>query len=103
MVDESWARVFPYGSNIGVGETVELELRITNHAPGRMLYKATWNLPAGLELIRADRERQIVPRGDGVLRARVRAVAPGLHIATADLSFGGRELKQWTEALVRVR
>ena len=23
IVDESWARVFPYGSDIGVGETVE--------------------------------------------------------------------------------
>ena len=40
MVDESWARVFPYGSDIGVGETLELELRITNHAPERMIYKA---------------------------------------------------------------
>ena len=103
MVDESWARVFPYGSEIGVGETVELELRITNHAPDRMIYKASWNLPAGLELIRADREREMVPRGDGVLRARVRATVPGLHVVTADLSFTGRELKQWTEALVRVR
>ena len=43
MVDESWARVFPYGSDIGVGETLELELRITNHAPERMIYKASWN------------------------------------------------------------
>ena len=33
MVDESWARVFPYGSDIGAGETLDLELRITNHAP----------------------------------------------------------------------
>ena len=82
---------------------VELELRITNHAPERMIYKASWNLPAGLELIRADREREIAPRADGVLRARVRAAAPGLHVVTADLSFAGRELKQWTEALVRVR
>ncbi|MDQ1470800.1 MAG: hypothetical protein QOJ99_2280 [Bryobacterales bacterium] len=103
MVDESWARVFPYGSDIGVGDTVELELRITNHAPERMIYKASWNLPGGLELIRADREREILPREDGVLRARVRAAAPGLHVVTADLSFKGRELKQWTEALVRVR
>src|SRR6185295_4179129 len=96
MVDESWARVFPYGSDIGVGETVELELRITNHAPGRTVYRPSWNVPAGLELIRADREREIVPREDGVLRARVRAAAPGLHVVTADLSFRGRDLKQWT-------
>ena len=103
MVDESWARVFPYGSDLRTGDTVELELRITNHAPERTIYRATWNLPAGLELIRADRQRQIAPRQDGMLRARVRAAAPGLHVVTADVFFMGRELKQWTEALVRVR
>jgi hypothetical protein len=68
-----------------------------------MIYKATWNLSAALELIRADGEREIAPRADGVLRARVRAASPGLHVVTADLAFAGRELKQWTEALVRVR
>ena len=103
MVDESWARLFPYGSNAGVGDTVELELRITNHAPERTIYRASWNLPAGLELVRGDREREIAPRADGVLRARVRATAPGLHVVTVDLSFQGRSLKQWTEALIRVR
>jgi hypothetical protein len=103
MVDESWARFFPYASDIGVGETIELELRITNHAPERMMYKASWNLPAGLKMIHADSAREILPKRDGVLRARVRAVSPGLSVVTADLSFAGRELKQWTEALVRVR
>ena len=29
--------------------------------------------------------------------------ASGLHVVTADLSFRGREFKQWTEALVRIR
>jgi hypothetical protein len=103
MVDESWARVFPYGSEARAGDTIDLELRVTNHAPSRMVYKAAWNLPAGVELVSADREREIAPRQDGVLRARVRASAPGLHVVTADLSFAGRELQQWTEALIRVR
>jgi glyoxylase-like metal-dependent hydrolase (beta-lactamase superfamily II) len=103
MVDESWARLFPYGSEVARGETIELELRITNHAPERMNYKVAWNIPAGLELIRAEREREIAPRADGVLRARVRAVTAGLAVVTTDVGFKGRELKQWTEALVRVR
>jgi len=68
-----------------------------------MIYTATWNLSAGLELISVDREREIAPRADGVLRARVRAASPGLHVVTTDLAFADRELKQWTEALVRVR
>jgi hypothetical protein len=66
-------------------------------------YKASWNLPAGLKLISADKERTIAPRADGVLRARVRGISKGLHVVTADVSFAGYELKQWTEALIRVR
>ena len=102
-VDESWARVYPYGSDIAAGETLELELRITNHAPDRTVYKARWNLPAGLTLVSADRERSIAAREDGVLRARVRGASAGLHVITADISFAGRELRQWTEGLIRVR
>lgn len=103
MVDESWARVYPYGSELAAGETLDLELRITNHAPDRMTYKAKWNLPAGVTLVSSESERTIGARADGVLRARIRAVTPGLHVVTADVSFAGRDLKQWTEALVRVR
>lgn len=103
MVDESWARVYPYGSDVAAGEIVELRLRITNHAPERMTYRARWNLPAGLALVSADRERAIPARRDGVLRARIRAAEPGLHVVTADVSFSGRDLNKWTEALVRVR
>ena len=100
MVDESWARVFPYGRKSGGrnGRT-----RIADHKPRTRPDDLQGLGLHGLELIRADREREMVPRGDGVLRARVRATVPGLHVVTADLSFTGRELKQWTEALVRVR
>jgi hypothetical protein len=27
----------------------------------------------------------------------------GLHVVTADIDFAGRDLHEWTEALVRVR
>jgi hypothetical protein len=33
----------------------------------------------------------------------MRAGAPGLHIISAGIAFNGHDLKQWTEALVRVR
>jgi glyoxylase-like metal-dependent hydrolase (beta-lactamase superfamily II) len=103
MVDESWAHVFPYGSETKPGDILELELRITNHAPDRQTYHTKWNLPPGFELVSADRERAIGARQDGVLRARIRAGSSGLHVITADIAFAGRELKQWTEALVRVQ
>jgi hypothetical protein len=103
MVDESWARIFPYGSEAAVGSRVELELRITNHAPAAMKYDVRWNLPRGLQLLSAEKARTIPARQDGALRVRLRASTPGLHVVTADVAFAGRELKQWTEGLLRVR
>lgn len=103
MVDESWARIHPYGREAAKGETVEFELRILNHAPTRMKYDARWHVPAGWTLLDAKTSVTLAARQEGSLRARMRAGAAGLHIVTTDISFAGRQLNNWTEALVRVR
>lgn len=103
MVDESWARIHPYGSEVRRGERIDLQLRIRNHTSQPLLHTVRWNLPRGIVLESADRNVRISGLQDGIARARVRATQPGLHVVTADVSFAGRELKQWTEALVRVR
>ena len=103
MVDESWARVFPYGSEAKSGETVELQLRILNHAPEQMEYRVKWNVPAGWTVMEAQEKVSIAARKEGVAKARLRAGAAGLHVITADVAFDGRVLREWTEALVRVR
>jgi glyoxylase-like metal-dependent hydrolase (beta-lactamase superfamily II) len=101
MVDESWSRIQPYGSEVDTGGTVELQLKILNHAPERITYSVNWNLPPGLTLVEAEKSVTLGPRQEGSVHARVRTVRPGLHVLTADISFNGRELKQWTEALIR--
>ena len=103
MVDESWARIHPYGSEVKSGEIVELQMRIMNHAPDRLTYRTKWNLPSGWKQIDGQTAISIPARQEGTIKARVRAGAPGLHVITADVAFAGRELKQWTESLVRVR
>lgn len=103
MVDESWARLHPYGSEAAEGSPVELELRILNHDAARATYKVTWNLPPGWTLIKADSTAVIPGRGEGRVRAQLKAGAKGLHVITAGIAFGAVDLKEWTEALVRVR
>ena len=103
MVDESWARVFPYGSETSAGATMELELRIMNHAPKTTAYRVNWNVPEGWTLIEAQKSVNIEAQREGVAKARLRAGEAGLHVITADVGFDGRALRQWTEALVRVR
>jgi glyoxylase-like metal-dependent hydrolase (beta-lactamase superfamily II) len=103
MVDESWARVYPYGQTAKTGALVSVELRITNHAPNSMMYRVKWNVPQGWELM-SGRDRATVPaREDGVIEAKFRVSSPGLHVITADVSFGAWQLPAWTEALVRVQ
>jgi hypothetical protein len=103
MTDESWARIYPYGSTVNNGDIVELQLRITNHDPSRQTYRVKWNLPAGWMVVSAQKDVTLNGRADGAVTLRARAGEKGLHILTADIAFGGRELKKWTEAMVRVR
>jgi glyoxylase-like metal-dependent hydrolase (beta-lactamase superfamily II) len=103
MVDESWARMYPYGQEVPKGKVFGLSLRITNHAPDQMHYRVKWNVPEGWELVAGQDEITIPAQKDGKVEARFRPTSKGLHVVTADLNFESLQLPAWTEALVRVR
>jgi glyoxylase-like metal-dependent hydrolase (beta-lactamase superfamily II) len=102
LVDESWARLYPYGQEVARGE-FEVELRLMNHSPRAQRFEIKWNAPAGMAFISGDQSVQIAGRTEGRAKARFRAEESGLHILTIDVSFGDYRLPQWTEAMVRVR
>jgi glyoxylase-like metal-dependent hydrolase (beta-lactamase superfamily II) len=102
-IDENWAAVHPYASRILKGNQVQLELRILNHSPHPETYHLKWNLPAGWRIIEADKEMVLPSRKDGVARTRMETGdAVGLQIVSVDIDFGGRRLREWAEALVRI-
>jgi glyoxylase-like metal-dependent hydrolase (beta-lactamase superfamily II) len=101
-IDESWAAVDPYGSEVRDGQNVTLRLRILNDSPRPETYRVRWNVPAAWKYVQADREAFIPARGEGAARAEFKVAGSGLQPVTADLAFGGRQLREWTEALVRV-
>ena len=102
-VDEGWARVFPYTSEVAAGQPVTLEVRITNHAPARTSYRVEWHLPASWPSAGAAKAITIQARADGEVAATFRPSAPGLYVVTASIVFGDHHLRQWVEALVRVK
>ncbi len=102
-VDESWARMTPYGSELKPGERLTVELHILNHSPRNETYRVQWHAPSGLRLVQSQGTADLKARQEGVLKAVFEARSPGLHLVTADVSFAGRTLPEWTEAMVRVR
>jgi hypothetical protein len=102
-IDENWASVDPYGSEVRAGDTVTLRLKVLNHSPRTEKYGIKWNLPAGWKTVEADRETEIPARGERAARATFVAQGNGLAVVTADVTLGDRQLNEWVEALVRVR
>lgn len=102
-VDESWARIFPYGTQAKLGDTVPLEMRVFNHSPVRENYSITWNLPAGWKALRGDKGLTVEPRSEGKVILVVRPSGTGLSIVTADVRIRNHDLREWTEAMVDVK
>jgi glyoxylase-like metal-dependent hydrolase (beta-lactamase superfamily II) len=102
MLDESWARMYPYGQEIAPGEFT-LELRLLNHAAAARDFNVTWNPPPGVTLVSAERRVRIPGRAEKAVTARLRAGTTGLYIVTAGVRFGPHDLPDWAEAMVRVK
>jgi glyoxylase-like metal-dependent hydrolase (beta-lactamase superfamily II) len=102
-IDESWAAVAPYGSEVRSGERVPVQVRILNHSAKMETYRVKWNVPSGWRVVKADEKVTIGPRKEGSARAVFAAAGEGLRVITADIEFGGRQLREWTEGVVRVR
>ena len=102
MVDESWARIYPYGSEAKQGQPVTLTMRITNHAPDKTTYRVKWNLPNGWKALKAATSITIDSHKEGQIAGTFQAAGPGLYVITADVDFGARKLREWTEALARI-
>jgi len=61
-IDDNWASVYPYATEVRAGRNVNLHVRILNHAPDRQTYRVKWNIPPDWKIVRADREFAIPPR-----------------------------------------
>jgi glyoxylase-like metal-dependent hydrolase (beta-lactamase superfamily II) len=102
-IDESWAAAYPYASEVRNGERVTLQVKILNHAPSPETYRLKWNIPPDWRLVEADSKVAIPAGAEGSARAAFIANGAGLHVVTADVAFADRQLREWAEALVRVR
>jgi glyoxylase-like metal-dependent hydrolase (beta-lactamase superfamily II) len=102
-IDEQWARFYPYTSEVAAGGRFELEVIVRNHSPEAQEFRVRVHVPAGwrgpVGLLRVS----VPAGGEHSVRVPINAGGAGLGIVTADIGFGRRELREWTEAMVKVQ
>lgn len=100
-VDEQWAVFYPYGVRRKAGETVELELRITNHSPVPRTFEVVPRASGDLRIGPHPASLALQPRQSGTIRVPVQTVGQaGQYLVTADVRSEGMEFRDWVEAMI---
>ena len=111
-MDQSWVRPFPYEQQAKAGSEVKLDVVITNHATEprdaacRVLTPRAWPGQATASVPTCERAKATIPaKTEGSLSTALRipaSTAPGRYPVAIDIRFAGRELPQFTHAVVVV-
>lgn len=103
-IDEQWAMLYPHGSTVAAGATVDLEMRITNHSPVERKFTVTPHVPSDWKLATPKASITLAPRQSGSLNFSV-TVAENSEtaIVTADIRSDGMNFREWAEAVITVR
>ena len=104
-LDPDFVVCFPYLQTVSAGDSFDLDVQVTNHAPDARRAEAVLVLPEGLSAEPTSAAITVEPGQMEPLTFRVRAApeAPaGRRIVIADLTFGQRRYGQRAEAIVDV-
>jgi len=103
-LDERWVRVEPYQQQARPGQTIALDVVITNHAESSRLVGCQPIVPVGWETVPS--VRAVVPgRAEGTLRFEIRVpkwAEPRTRVVAIDIEFAGRRLGQFRQAVLTV-
>jgi glyoxylase-like metal-dependent hydrolase (beta-lactamase superfamily II) len=104
-IDEQWAVLYPRGIKVKAGETLELELRITNHSPIQREFQVTPRLPQGLSLISSGESVSLEPHASGAvpIKLTVESGAVSPRVLTVDIDSEGMHFRRWADALIEVQ
>ncbi|MEJ7594612.1 MAG: hypothetical protein WKF77_24020 [Planctomycetaceae bacterium] len=102
-IDEQWAMLYPHGVTVAAVETLNLEMRITNHSPVERSFTVTPHLPDAWKLTEPHFALKLAPRQSGVVRMPVTVSSTsGQFVVTADIASDGMEFVEWAEAVITV-
>ena len=98
------ARIEPYRSSVRAGDNLDLDVAVRNPFDRDAVATVRIVVPAGWEVAHGLEEVPLGPKGEEVVRFRVRPVGEPVRRArvAADLTFDGVAFGQQAEALVDV-
>jgi len=103
-VDEQWAVFYPYGSTVAAGETMKIEMRITNHSSVEREFTVTPHVPTDWAISPPIDSIKLAPRQSGAVKFSLTVSATsGVGLVTADIKSDGMDFREWSEAVITVR
>lgn len=106
LLDEGWARFYPYATQTQAGKTTRCILKIMNHSPQAQTYSVTAHLPRAWRIEAITPPLLCVPpRQEGAVEIKFTVpqdCRPGGYVMSADIQWPGGDLREWTEALIDV-
>jgi len=103
-LDASWAAIHPYWSTLHSGQSAKIKVWITNHSPLPQVFSLRLNGHGDMKLSMSGILR-VPSRADAAYEAVIPVPPesnPGLHFITADIAWGGNELREWAECILEV-
>ena len=104
--DESWVRCFPYEQKTSAGKAIKLDVVVTNHSTKANMTACRAVLPSAWRSKPAPWiEKSIPPKSEGRLSISFNIPAtakPGRYAIPIDVRYAGRQLPQFTEAIIVV-
>ena len=104
-IDEEWAWFYPYGSEAGPGQQLDLEVRLWNHSNRKRTFELKLQETSALKPLGEVPALTLGARSTGTVKVPLlvsKKAGRGVHVMTAGLRSEGIVLNDWIETLVKV-
>jgi len=103
LIDEQWARFYPYNIHVKQGEEQNFSLIIENYRNKACTYRIQPNVrSASLAVSPSYQEITIPAKTEGIVTFLLSAKKTGKQIITTDIMFNGKTLHDWCKGIVYV-
>ncbi len=107
IIDERWARIYPYGFDLESNQTKDFSVIVKNHLHEEVLYGIRPHISNSEFSISPEyMEVTLGPKQEGEVIFSLTAPqisAPAISLITADIIYRDKTLLQWCEGIVTVR